>query len=648
MLLIALPTLVWFSSPAVSAAATAPGAVTSVYRPLAIPRRLVDTRDTGALAAGEALTVAVTGAVGLPAPGSVVAAVLNVTAVGPTGIGYWTLYPHGTTLPNASSLNVDGLAAFFGDALALANMVTVPVGPSGDVDVFTSAGGNVVIDMLGYYVPAAADLTATAGRFVALPNPSRMLDTRVTASPLAPFETRTYAVGAAAGASAAVLNVTTIGDDAGYWQVFPAGSTAPNTSNLNSLYPGHVTSNQVIVPIDAAGQFSVYSARGGELIIDVIGWFTSSTAAKSNSGLFVPLSSPTRFLDSRVANLNPLGGTKRLLPGWNVEVAVASNSAIMRADIAAIVLNLTVDNTLDVGYVSVTPAGSNDPAIKERATSSMNVSWGAQTLAAQVTVPVSSRGFDVFAQNPTDVVADVSGYYIGTPVAAPFGPPQNVDPSSPSCETFSSQAIVGAGSGAVGPNVSSIQQRLSALGFWNGGTDDVFGWSTQQAVMAYQKWNGLAPRGWVDATTAHALNWPNCRATAGVTDAGDLFEVDKGRQIGFFVRNGRMLLALNVSTGGGYFYEADNQLTGAKINGTAITDDGTFHVYRVYDQPVYKGTLGTLYRPRFVHGGIAVHGAPNVPGYPASHGCIRVSNPAMDMIWALDLLPMGSKVLVHE
>lgn len=625
-----------------------PVAGTSAYRALATPQRLADTRATGALNAGDVLTVTVTGAAPLPIPGGISAAVLNVTAVGPTGIGFWTVYPHGTSLPNASNLNVDGLAAFLGDGLALPNMVTVPVGPSGAVDIFSFAGGNVVVDILGYYAPVLSDATTREGRFIALPAPSRMLDTRTTASPLVAFETRTYAVGAAAGASAVVLNVTTVGQDPGYWQVFPTGSTPPSTSNLNTMYQGQVASNQVIVPVDAAGGFSVYSSSGGDLIVDVIGWFTGSTAPQSNDGLFVPLATPTRFLDSRVAGLNPLGGTNRLLPTWDVEVPVASNPSIARADVAAVVFNLTVNNTLDTGYLSVTPAGSNNPASKARTTSSMNVSWAGQTLAAHVIVPVSSRGFDVFAQNPTDVIADVSGYYIGAPTTALFGPPQNVDPTPPLCETFVNQAIIGSASGAVGLNVSLIQQRLTILGFWNGGTDGVFSWSTQQAVMAYQKWNGLTPRGFVDGPTARALNWPNCRVAASLTSSGDLLEVDKGRQLGFFVRNGKTLLALNVSTGGGYFYEADNQLTGARVTGTAITDNGTFHIYRVYDQPVYKGTLGTLYRPRFVVGGVAVHGAPNVPSYPASHGCIRVSNPAMDMIWLLDLLPIGAKVVIHD
>ena len=60
-----------------------------------------------------------------------------------------------------------------------------------------------------------------------------------------------------------------------------------------------------------------------------------------------------------------------------------------------------------------------------------------------------------------------------------------------------------------------------------------------------------------------------------------------------------------------------------------------------------KGPLGDLWRPRYFNGGIAVHGSASVPAYPASHGCARVSNPAMNMIWASGLMPMGSRVVVY-
>ena len=46
-------------------------------------------------------------------------------------------------------------------------------------------------------------------------------------------------------------------------------------------------------------------------------------------------------------------------------------------------------------------------------------------------------------------------------------------------------------------------------------------------------------------------------------------------------------------------------------------------------------------------GGIAVHGSNHIPDYPASHGCVRVSVPAMDWIWEQNLMPLDTPVWVH-
>ncbi len=639
--LLTMPALSVLSTGPASVAAAAP-ATPSAFTALATPIRLADTRSTGAVGEGVTIGVAVTGLAPLPAPGSVTAAVLNITVVGPAGTGFWTVFPHGTPLPTASNINVDAVASFSGATLALPNLVTVPVNADGIVDIYAQKGGDVLIDMLGYYSPAAV---ATAGRFAPLSTPTRMLDTRTTKTPFAAAETRTFAAAGAAGASAVALNVTAVGSAAGFWQVFPAGSTPPASSNLNSMFAGHVSANQVIVGVDSAGQFSIYSQNGGDLIIDVVGIFTGAAAPAATDGLFVPLSTPTRFLDTRSAALNPLVPASRLLPTWNLEVAVATNPSIARADVSAVVMNLTATDTFAAGYVSVTPAGSNDPAFKARNTSNLNVARLGQTLANHAIVPVSTRGFDVFAQNPAHVIADISGYFLGAAGAAPNGPPKNVDPTPPFCTTFSTEVIQIASQGASGPNIAVAQQRLLDLGFWNGGADGGYGWSTQQAVMAYQKWNGLPASGKIDAATAARLSYPNCRPTGGTT-SGTMMEIDKGRQLGFFIREGKLLWVLNVSTGGDYFYEDDS--SGVVVKDKAYTDVGNFSVYRVSDEVRYEGTLGTMYRPRFVVRGIAVHGAPNVPNYPASHGCIRVSNPAMDMIWAANLLPMGGRVWIHD
>ena len=60
----------------------------------------------------------------------------------------------------------------------------------------------------------------------------------------------------------------------------------------------------------------------------------------------------------------------------------------------------------------------------------------------------------------------------------------------------------------------------------------------------------------------------------------------------------------------------------------------------------WEGDLGKIYRPKYVSGGIAIHGSNSVPNHPASHGCIRVSVPAMDMIWDTGLIPKDFPVSI--
>lgn len=622
-------------------ALAAPGDTTR-YVSLPTPTRLLDTRDTATpVAAGGTVTIRVAGDAPLPPVGTTRAAVLNVTVVGPAGTGFWTVHPHGSPRPTASNLNVDERWAALGDALAMPNLVTVPVGPDGTVDIFSQRGGHVVVDMLGAYELSGP---TAAGRFVPLAAPSRILDTR-TFLTLEAQSTHEIRVPDAAGAAAAVLNVTTIASAAGFWTLFPAGAPLPTAANLNSLFPFHVVANQVIVPLDAEGDFDVFTQSGGHLVIDLVGLMTGDGAPVSADGLFVPLEAPTRFLDTRDPALSPLANGQMPLPAWNVEVPVSSHPAIARTDVAAVAVNLTVTEALAGGYVSLSPAGANDPSATSRATSTLNVVRAAQTLPNHATVAVSSRGVDVFVQSGGHVLADVAGYYLGTPVPAPFGPPNKVVGTPYLCPGYAPAPAAAVVLGSSPATVARGQQRLLDLGFWLSAADGSYGLTTTQAVMAFQKWSGLPATGILDETTAVTLNRTQCRPAPGV--GGDAFEVDKGRQLGFIVRGGRAQWVLNVSTGGNYDYTWRDS-RGNLIQDRAYTPVGTYRVYRVSDQAAYEGSLGTLYRPRFVVGGVAVHGYRSVPNYPASHGCIRVSNPAMDMIWATNAMPMGSTVVIHE
>ena len=98
---------------------------------------------------------------------------------------------------------------------------------------------------------------------------------------------------------------------------------------------------------------------------------------------------------------------------------------------------------------------------------------------------------------------------------------------------------------------------------------------------------------------------------------------------------------LDVSTGSGQWYDRPN---GGR--GHAVTPPGRFSVSRGVDG-WDKSPLGRLYRPRYFNGGIAVHGYPSVPAFPASHGCVRVDLSAMDMLWKDDVMPLGQEVWVY-
>ena len=192
--------------------------------------------------------------------------------------------------------------------------------------------------------------------------------------------------------------------------------------------------------------------------------------------------------------------------------------------------------------------------------------------------------------------------------------------------------------GDAGPEVRRLQERLSELGYWLGTPDGSFGPLTQQAVYALQKSAGIRRDGVVGPKTERALE-AGIRPQA--TLDGDGVEIVLSRQLLLVVRGGEVRTTLNTSTGNG---EAYTSTSGNRA--IATTPRGSFTVYRAVDGPV-TNSLGELHRPRFFLRGYAVHGSPNIPPWPASHGCARLSNAAIDMIWARDLMPIGSRVVVR-
>jgi len=245
------------------------------------------------------------------------------------------------------------------------------------------------------------------------------------------------------------------------------------------------------------------------------------------------------------------------------------------------------------------------------------------------------------------VIVVLVGTVAGLAIALPGDSGHRADPSSTTVATISEEAAPEEVSettttmvaNPTNEQISKVQQRLTELGYWVGPVDGKPGQATQQALMAFQKLNGLAKTGALDTATANAL--VNAKAPTAASTTGDLIEIDKARQVIYVVRGGRMLWVFNSSTGTERSYVTNG------VKGFAHTPSGTFRVGRTVDA-VDPGPLGPLYRPRyFTNNGIAVHGAAAIPATPASHGCARVSNAAMDFIWANNLMPVQSFVWVY-
>ncbi len=191
--------------------------------------------------------------------------------------------------------------------------------------------------------------------------------------------------------------------------------------------------------------------------------------------------------------------------------------------------------------------------------------------------------------------------------------------------------------GDSGQEVTELQERLTELNYWHGGADGEFDNLTTQAVIALQKAAGIDRDGLVGPETQDALDeGVRVEASSGYDDG---VEIDLERQLLLVVSGGEVEQVFATSTGSGETYTSEGE------ERVATTPEGEFSVFREVDG-WDDGPLGSLYRPKYFNGGIAVHGYNSVPAYPTSHGCARVSVEGMDWLWENDALADETPVIV--
>jgi Zinc carboxypeptidase len=236
------------------------GAVAAGRFVIEAPRRVLDTRQSVPFRSGESRRIA------LGVPADATAVVCNLTVIDSQAGGHWTAWPGGPQ-PLVSNVNTDG------SGQTRAAFAVVPV-LSGGFELFTSAGGHIAVDVIGYVTGESAPVSLD-GLFVPC-RPGRMLDTRSSGAPLVRGAQRELAVDCRG--SAALVNVTVIdAATAGYAEVAPAGTQRPTTSCVNAQMASSVP-NAAVTRLGTRG-VTLYSEAHAHYVVDIYGSFTGRETA---------------------------------------------------------------------------------------------------------------------------------------------------------------------------------------------------------------------------------------------------------------------------------------------------------------------------------------------------------------------------------
>jgi hypothetical protein len=185
------------------------------------------------------------------------------------------------------------------------------------------------------------------------------------------------------------------------------------------------------------------------------------------------------------------------------------------------------------------------------------------------------------------------------------------------CAAFPAGALAGLSPGSHGPAVAALQRKLIDLRYLApAGHNGYYGARTAQAVMAFQGWVGLTRDGVAGAATYTKLR--HAQRPIPWSRANRHMEVHKSRQVLLLIaKSGKLLRAVHVSTAApGH-----------------VTPSGHFSILR--KERMSWSRLFSVWLPYadYFYSGYAFHQYPDVPGYPASHGCVRIFDGDAIVVW---------------
>jgi lipoprotein-anchoring transpeptidase ErfK/SrfK len=165
------------------------------------------------------------------------------------------------------------------------------------------------------------------------------------------------------------------------------------------------------------------------------------------------------------------------------------------------------------------------------------------------------------------------------------------------------------------PGTKEVQQLLANRGYLPpDAVDGKAGYRTQQAILAFQSWEGLQRDGVVGPATTAKLKVSGRPVPKG---GGRRIEVYRAKGVALLVNGGKTVRAIHVSTG----------TTGYE------TPAGSYTVFRKELKSWSVPYSVWLPYASYFNNGIAFHEWADVPTYPASHGCVRVPAPEATRVY---------------
>jgi hypothetical protein len=174
-----------------------------------------------------------------------------------------------------------------------------------------------------------------------------------------------------------------------------------------------------------------------------------------------------------------------------------------------------------------------------------------------------------------------------------------------------------------------VKLRLASLGYLD--TSDVGPvdeYLADQALLAFQAWEELDRTGTVTGQTQVAL-FRAARPRPGARRPGRRIEIYRDLGVLLMVEDGEVVRAVHASTGAPGW----------------STPAGDFNVYT---KVIYSWSVPfQVWMPyaAYFRGGIATHQSPDVPSYPASHGCVRLPEGEAERVYGF--VEVGTPVTVR-